>query len=560
MKNKTIFTMLPVLLTLFSFLLVSIPASGQVSPQADVYISNANRSITINSYGVVVVNDTFTLVNNGSSSTNYAIIALRSNYSDYLYYISAFGENNETLTISSEYSLNVNNSGWVISLPDISPSENYTLTVIMVFGGIIQPNTSGKYYLDFYAYPTSPYNISVLNASISVPGSLTYPTDSTYSAENISSYNFTWMKIEYSYVGHLIKYPYFERSLQIDAWGSIKVKEVHEINVINIGSLEVSTLSFTLLPSAYDIKVYDSAGYLTFVSNEEEDGVTYSELVVSLRISLDAGDNYTLYVEYMIDPNVLRDETGALQIPLTLPDWIVNLFKMEVILPSGSTFTTTSTGGEISEVDGNVILSYVLENVTTFHEAEYTVNYQINMLAALARPLIISGVIGLICIVYAVYQLTRKEEVFIPREEEKKAPPPLIKEFARLYDEKVALRIQIEKLKQDARKGKIKRRDYRKRYETFTKNIEKIDKEIQKIRDELLQYGGRLAKIIRDLEITEAQIDHKKSSLAEFASRYRLGKISRDAYLKVRKDLEGEINKAEHKINKLLLTLKEEIS
>lgn len=537
----------------------------QPTPPQDFLVNNiVNRTVQINGYGLITVNDTFVVNNTGLSSTDFVIATLRSNLTDYLYYISAYNENGGTLPISTSYSLDENNTGWTITLSDsIDPGENYTYNLILVFGEMVFPRWEGRYYTDLYAYPTTPYNTTFCNVSIRGPGggSIVEPTPREFNGTDILPLNFTSLYIEWTYTeNHLIKYLLAQREVNVGAWGLVNVKETYELFVKNLrmSANAISTHEVPVSKEAEGITVSDDLGSLAMNVTELND-TDIDILEVTFRYVLWPNQTYKFYVNYRMPIDAIQSVdsgTPTLTITPNAINWTIQYQEIVVILPPGGSSTSITPPANVSSGTQEII-TYGSYNVTSFHEISLEISYNPSLLATLTRPLLFTLIVGIIAAAYVTTKRLRPEAkplVVV----ERPVTHPILRQFCSLYEEKIALLLDMERLDEKFQRRKIKKREYQKQTVSFKKNIGSIEREIAQLRPKLRKAGGRYAETVKQLEIGEAERVSAKTSLAHLESRYRKHRISVAAYQKLRRDLENKIKKTSSRIDSLLIRLKEE--
>ncbi|MHA1132439.1 MAG: hypothetical protein ACTSQQ_16755, partial [Candidatus Helarchaeota archaeon] len=177
----------------------------------------------------------------------------------------------------------------------------------------------------------------------------------------------------------------------------------------------------------------------------------------------------------------------------------------------------------------------------------------------LSRPLVFLLAFGILCSSYVVSKrvLPSEERLF---RRATVVPTPILLEFCSLFEEKTSLVTEIEKLDDNLKKHKIKKRLYRSQRKTAEKKIAELDKDIAELKISLKEAGGRFSQIVNELEINEAQRQSAKDGLYNLEQRYLRKKISVVAYQKLRKDLLNRHKKSKTKIDKLIFELREILS
>jgi len=534
------------------------------TPQDYLKVNNVNRTITINEYGQVILNDTFTVLNNGTTSTDYFIIGVPNSFHSNLFYITAKSNTTET-QISEPFVINSNITGYAILFEnELTPTSTINFTTTMVFGSILEPVNPGTYSVMILRCPVVYYNITTLYAEIDVPGSLTKPASSNYYEYNISDYNTTEFEIRYLYsTNPLYEYEFFDRSFLIDPWLGVKVVETHNLTLINKATT-AGPSTFTVMPleGAFNFRVFDRTGDLRYTESTENNQTI---IEVNFRYSLEQDYHYIFYIEYWMPYSAFAvdSSSGPTMLFTTSPPLeTVKDFTININLPPGSAFISFETPDnfQLTQKANNKIIIEG-ENITAYSNTSFQVSYAIGILDYIGRPLLFAGVVGVIIGVIIGVKLyeQRKEETVEEEIEEIPIPKNEINEFTRLYEDKIAVSLRLEKLEKDAAKRKVKKKEYRKQKQLFLDNIKKIENELQPLKQKISEYGPRFEDIIKNLELLDAEKENSQRSLIELRLRYRSRKITTATYVKMKEDLEKRIEKATKAIDKIILSLKQEV-
>jgi hypothetical protein len=175
--------------------------------------------------------------------------------------------------------------------------------------------------------------------------------------------------------------------------------------------------------------------------------------------------------------------------------------------------------------------------------------------------MLISLIFGVICLAYVAARR-------IPglREEEKVIAVPaavdstVLGEFCALYGEKVALLLQTERLEQNMLARKIPMPRYRKEIKDAERKLRTFERDIQTRARLLTEAGGRYAASVRQLELLEAERLGAIEAQRALEQRYRQKRITYEVYKKIQMDLEKRSNKSIAGMDRILLSLREEVS
>ena len=225
-------------------------------------------------------------------------------------------------------------------------------------------------------------------------------------------------------------------------------------------------------------------------------------------------------------------------------------------MPPGGSSTSINPSANVSS-GGQEIISYELYNVTSFHEISLQISYSQSLLGTLTRPLLFTLIAGIIAAAYVTTRKLRAEAKPLVVTE-RPVTLPVLRQFCGLYEEKIALILEMERLDDRFQRRRMKKREYQKQTASYKKNVAAIEKDIARLRPKLTKAGGRYAQTVKQLEIREAERESVKTSLIHLESRYRKRRISLAAYQKLRRDLENKLKKTSSRMDRLIIRLKEE--
>ncbi|NVM55398.1 MAG: hypothetical protein HWN66_16955 [Candidatus Helarchaeota archaeon] len=587
MKKKLIITCL-CLSFLLGFLIQ--PTSATNDP---FEVVSVDRTIHITYHKLFRVTDEYTFINTGGDPLSSLIIAVPYQFTSNIASFDLFGNESEKLSFEKLPYDGSNLIKWRVYLDnplfggDTAWIQN-NITFIGLTTDTSQTFGTGKQghiNFAFVKFPSSPYDIRNCSVTITCDPKVSIydPVGNTYSStlvlgSNItipkynitpysSRYNLTDHHLAYDFYLSAIKFPYIKRELQIDLWGYIYVTEEHFIeNFGPVGRFRIDVYSFDIPSEAENLNVYDKYGALRY-SRSGEDLETVSVNFDATRYTLQYGESTIYWVTYRI-PLLNHGQRAGDKIKLELDilfgefDCLVENYEITLILPKDASVNYISPSVDsINTVDNNLILIYNEFNITPSNSKviELEIDISKSYFHFLARPLFFILVLGVICTCYVMFKrvLPFKERLF---ERATVVPTPILLEFCSLFEEKISLITEIEKLDDNLKKRKIKKRIYRNQRKTAERKILELNKDIDELKVTLRNAGGRFAQVINELEINEAERQSAKDGLYNLEQRYLRKKISVVAYQKLTKDLYNRHKKAKTKIDKLLFELREILS
>ncbi len=527
-----------------------------------------------------VVDDTYTIINNGSIPINFIDLYLPTKYAlNFLSITAADEDGNEIVTTRLHDSSGMLH--WRLHFNEpIGFEEQYTFSTKMYMTSLFwltNPET-WEYKLTFLKYPYLPYVIRRADFALVFEqgGSLVtgegVPDSVDFNLAPFASNNFT-SRIRLTntqVVANRIT------RVTVDAWGWLNYRET--ISLHNTGSGILHSILFTIPAYSKSIKVYDQVGILARTQNL----ISYGEFneTSNVNVNFDAdrfgdglksGFRYTFMVDYIIQTSSYQDATelgNKLAVPIAvLSDILIKEHIVDVVLSSSVSLTEATGGCRLLYGVFDMTLRYTSYNTTKQNPISLEIVYR-TTLGAAARPAIFSLIIGFIGLIYVIMRKVElPEEVTGPRDEEgvidsqpkqAGAPPELLREFANLYSRKTSLNMDLEKLDAARRRGKVKKREYMIRERDLKQQIDEIDIQLPSLRDDLISYGARYRDLVGQLELQDERIEGAKAGLRQLLLRKKKQRISRVAFEKSRQDYLKTIQKATSASDRILLSLQEE--
>ena len=201
-------------------------------------------------------------------------------------------------------------------------------------------------------------------------------------------------------------------------------------------------------------------------------------------------------------------------------------------------------------------VTFTLHNFTMGDSFQATIVYRMNVFWA-SYPYTLIALISSSVILLGVFARRRPgpAPVAVPKVV---VSPKIFRRFVESYEERIKIMSRIERLEEQARKGKIPRRQFKVRKTMLENKLSSLSKDLAELRERIRRSGPRYADIIRQLEIAEAQLEEAEAGIRRVRSRYRRGEISREAYRRLLEEHEKRIDEANLKIEGALLRLREE--
>lgn len=585
-----------VALMLFAFVPNEVVA--QSGPLDEIVYLEFRREATVLTFGTVTTDDTYLVLNNGTTSVSETIVYYPKAFLNLLTFRKALeaSEAELLLTIEEGESLERFLAYKVTFATPLAPGEQYRFIIRSEYHDLFflrdpalyQEGSEQEFEMDYYWFPLVDAPMQIAASRITTRQNTIFfdvPTNAVFVSEQDLSYiefivteidPLTYAPIVVKWIDNLqapIEYTRFEREIEIDTWGFITVNEIHQIR--NLGYFEQQAISIEYNIDMMNWSLYGEFGqYVEFKQglgvDAEDPGVflhsQQSELephifIIQLRYKLQHLDTYTLFFSYRIPLTSLQEFEGLVA-KLDYPSrnngfWVAREHVTKVTLPHGSAildFAEAPT--QIIHENGFTTFVYRDFNTTPNLILDLQISYIPNYITMFTRPLLFTFIVGLIAALYVSMRRVSYEEA--PRViQQEGMPKSLLAEYSELYDEKVALVLQIEKFDDDRKRKKVSKREYDTRRRRYSATLKEVNRKIKDTTDQIKEYGGRLAEIVEELAILEAERDNIRVAITDLNRRYRARRVTRAVYERLRRDQERKINRSTSRIDTLIFELRQ---
>ncbi len=379
----------------------------------------------------------------------------------------------------------------------------------------------------------------------------------------------------------------YKRTITLDNWYYAHIRE--EITMQCLGVSPDSMLwdllkkeiwiSFAMqelhlyIDNAQDVVVYDELGKL--VPKQGSEIAQLNRINIFLRGPIIGGEIKSFTIDYKLKlEEVLEyEKTEYVLKTLGLPkvDFHVANFDLDIVFPQGARFQYLTFGNQPTEyitgytgvflnIGRRQTVSLSMVNITRYDNLQISASYTMNDLSYFIQPLIFALIIFIACLCYVGLRILRKdiiEKILITPESREEVPIELIQKFVESYEEKTALQLRISELDLKRRKKKIKAKEYDYQRKILESKMRELIKNLDTIKRNLKEKGKKYSDSIQKIEITEEKRSSIERSTQELRVRYiREKQISKDAYLKILKDYQNQIERFERDIDKEIINLR----
>lgn len=546
------------------------------SAPVGVAVLSVRRHITVGEWGAVVFNDTFTILNNSTSSVNEFLYALPRSNGEGLRFIRAQSSSG-LLQVDRDVDKESPFYWMRVHLKDPLPQgKNLTVNIASIHSDMVRflkvegtQGTEELYRVSFSAYPILKVRAGSCNATVytTLDAKFQLPYNASFIASKIEgkpvlvasrkplepltderySFNFS------SASQHLVTCDWARRDISISPAGDISVSEHYRLN--NLAS------SFTSVPmilpkETVEVMAYDDAGPLWSGSKKTFD-VTVAPRFTTVR----QNESFTFGLKYTLSPKQDLKQLqwwGLYNLTMKLladPPWVIEKAEVRIVLPRGvaveSNNIAPASRTETSAYE--TVLIYSFEAATPLQNLTLKLSYRYLPFWSALIPLM-----WVLLIEVAFAAVLAVSKVRKPVTAVAVVPVDRIMEFVELYDERTALSLELDKMEQDIARGAISRHEYRRRSREIERRIEEIRKELQVVKTALSAASPRYDEMIRRIERAEAEIDAAKASRAQLRTQYRTGRMARHAYDSMLSDVAKRQDRARETMNSIIITLREE--
>ena len=541
-----------------------------IAEPAPEYVVKVNRVVEIGGWGLVTVNDTYTILNNSTVLLSEVPVGIPRNLTAGFRYLAAVDEQNRVLAVERDLDSSSDIYWYEVSFAKaLAKNETYTFTVTSLFTDTLR--WAGEGYE--YTFVTTPIlgvgggseNMTIIagvESKMSFPPelNLTQTSDEErvklhgYFAP-IEPYATTPLVLRMVSVSQfLVEVPHASREIRFSEDGSIHITDMYDFE--NSGS-SVSTIQLKLPQNASNVMAYDAIGPLWDTPQEGPD------VSVGPRYSGGIGTNrtFSFTLKYEVNPQAYVKQAaqwGSNSCEFTLLSnvdyWVIDKIETTLVAPAG--FNVRDISPSPSSTSGSSLdrtFEYELGNVTPYTDLSLSIEYSYPAFWSGTLLLLWIGLVELVAIVaFVILRVRRPAELKIP------VPSEKLKQFVELYDGRTALRLELDRMSEDLARGALNKHEYRRRRKTVELRMGELDRALQPIKQDLKGFHPRYNEMILRMEKAEAEIDANKLGEDHFRSQYRAGRISKEAHDRALDDLRRRMDKARETIETSLVTLREE--
>lgn len=304
---------------------------------------------------------------------------------------------------------------------------------------------------------------------------------------------------------------------------------------------------------AFDFVIRDEMGTL-------ETTVEDNMMTVELRDALETDETESLFLNYYLPwSEYVTVENGN---DYTLSSTFYEEFNstigkltVSIVLPDGANYQTSTQSPNTIEENGAEKITYSFSDVEPTDDLSFQLNYEYSVFWASFYPTIWVAIIAaIVVVVFFVRSMTTTTTVSATTIE---TPTKDLKTFVDTYEEKMAIKSELNELETSLEKGRIPRRKYKVRKKMLEGRLSKANRILSGLRISLVDSGSEYASLLNQLELAETRLENVEKDMERVTARYNRREISKRAYEKLVEEYQSKIEDAESKIDGVLLRLRD---
>ncbi len=558
---------------------ISFSSSLRFAEAQDTFeIEHLDHTISLMSNGYVLMNDTIRISGQGP---NDFFFGLPYEFGPFVVWYTAFDANITSttfpITVNEPFE---NRSGFYTLKIDFSSGMPQTLGVQVLFSNRLvfqESENTTLYTMIFPAFPCLTETVSTCNSSIVLPSEDQYISgtisNTTYSEVNLPplAYNVSTITFQTSDDEmQVFDVDALTRQVTINEYGDILCSDSYSIT--NKASKTITSVQVLLPAQAFDVTAQDQFGRIMesptlLVFN----GTLYDiNLTSATAQPLNFNQSTQFTVAYHL-PNEIyikrQDSDNSYSLDMVLfqdIDYYVNATEVTFVMPEGADLR--AFGGGLAGVSYGVTrdvfqqkLALSKDGISFLDSFNIVISYTYNSLWSSFRPTtwaIFLSIIGCVAIVV----IRRPGTVIAPSipTTATRLRPEYLKSFLDSYEEKMKIITERDTLEEKARKGRIPRQRYKIQRKTLETRLDALSRDLVEYKQNLRAAGGHYASLMRELEVTEIELNEVETNLKSIEARHSRGELSLEGYRKLLGDYQRRKEKIETTIDGILLRLREE--
>ena len=545
-----------------------------VQAQTSYTIEHVSHQTTVLYNGYVLINDTITINVTGQAPFDF-LIGFPYRYGQHLlrsvaHNTSDFFAVTLNVPLGEHVGFYAAKIGPLQGVPQLVFSVEFVLSNSLL---VQDSQDATRFRLDFPAYPSLMKPVAVCNGSIVLPKDAVFvsgvPGGVTYAKENMPEFTDSSGLINFTSSAdnvRIMDIEEFSSEIRMTELGGADCTGTYHLT--NKATESLNSTDIVLPSNAFGVTAHDELGR-TMAGPTQTDQAT-NRFRVTFASSVETNKSFGFSVEYLLPNNyTVQGNAGGFLFNMSLfqnLNYYVSQASVSFVMPEGArvtSFKDTLTGDtpRLSRSIYQETATIAKSNVISVDGFNAEISYDYNPLWLSFQPTMWVWALAIVgCTVAATWRR--------PKAPAARGPAPAmavrigadyLKSFVDSYEEKIKIASELGSLEARVSKGRIPRRRYKVLRKTFETRLETLDRELDESKDRLRAAGGKYGDLMRQLEISEAEINEAETNVRSIEARHAGGELSFEAYRKLQSDYQRRKEGAEMTIKGILLRLREEI-
>ena len=292
----------------------------------------------------------------------------------------------------------------------------------------------------------------------------------------------------------------------------------------------------------------------------DKNTTTYS---VNFGFAVNEGDSTQFKLTYSLPSSDYLSKTGTSDFATNFPitkglDRVAKKLTFSMSLPEGASINQypSLNSYTIQKEALQQEIFFTAYNASSYNSFDLQTTYVYSVFWASFRPTLwITAIVAIAVAVALVWQ--RSKPTLVLPSPGVTAKPQILKSVVSSYEERTRILRELESIERQVQKGKLPRRRYKVRKRMLESQMNRLDRELVDLKQRVKSVGPKYAEILKELDITEAELEGVQAEEKRVEARYRSGNLTLDAYRRLQDQLNKRREKAKTTIDGALLRLSE---
>jgi hypothetical protein len=544
-----------------------------VQAQTNYTIEHVSHETTVLYNGYVLINDTITINVTGQAPFDF-LIGFPYRYGQQLLRSVAHNTSDFfAVTLNVPLGDHVGFYAAKIGFPQGAP-QVFSVEFVLSNRLLVQDSQDAtRFTLDFPAYPSLMKPVAICNGSIVLPKDAVFvsgvPGGVSYGEENLPEFTDSSGLINFTSSAdnvRIMDIEEFSSEIRMTELGGADCTDTYHLT--NKATESLNSTDIILPSNAFGVTAHDELGR-TMTGPTQTDQAT-NRFRVTFASPVETNKSSGFSVEYLLPNNyTVQGDAGGFLFNMSMfqrLNYYVSQASVSFVMPQGARVTNfeDTLTGDIPSLSRSIYqetATIAKSSVISVDSFNAEILYEYNPLWLSFQPTMWVWALAIVgCTVAATW---RRPKAAVAR-----GPAPAVtvrigtdylKSFVDSYEEKIKIASELGSLEARVSKGRIPRRRYKVLRKTLETRLETLDKELDESKDRLRGAGGKYGDLMRQLEISEAEINEAETNVRSIEARHAGGELSFEAYRKLQSDYQRRKEGAETTIKGILLRLREEI-